>query len=84
VPRQAPFKCKECGTVLPDKEHLRKHQHFHKEAAWKEQGYVDPNNRIFPSMTNYTNSRLAFFVSNILGTNEVENKRKKTKKKQTG
>jgi hypothetical protein len=73
------FKCKECGTELANEEHLKKHQKFHKNAAWKEAGYVDPSNALFPSMTNYTNSRLAFFVSHLLENDEDSKKRKKAK-----
>ena len=75
--KKTKFKCKECGTEAASKEHLRKHQKFHKEAAWKEAGYVDPNNATYPTFPNPTNSRLAFFISNLLGKGEDARKRKK-------
>jgi hypothetical protein len=73
-------KCKECGTELPTKKHLKNHQRFHREPAWKEAGYVDPNNANYPTFSNPTNSRLAFFISNVLGTNEDSKKKKKSKR----
>jgi hypothetical protein len=74
------FKCKECGTLLPSKERLRKHERFHKEPAWKEAGYVDPNNATYPTFANVTNSRLAFAISKILGKDEESQKRRKRAK----
>ena len=71
--------CKQCGTELANEEHLRKPQRIHKDPAWREQGYVDPSNTIFPSMTHFTNDRLAYFVSTALGKNKDEPKKKKRK-----
>jgi ssDNA-binding Zn-finger/Zn-ribbon topoisomerase 1 len=70
------FRCKECGTQLASKEHLKKHQKFHKQSAWKEAGYVDPNNATYPTIANPTNSRLAFFISNLLARMKKARKRK--------
>ncbi|AIF85251.1 hypothetical protein NTE_03222 [Candidatus Nitrososphaera evergladensis SR1] len=82
VVKEKTFKCKECGTELPSKEHLRKHQRFHKERAWKEAGYADPNNVDYPTFLNPTNSRAAFFISHLLGTDEESKKKRKKSRQQ--
>jgi hypothetical protein len=77
IPVKKAFRCKECGTQLASKERLKKHQKFHKQSAWKEAGYVDPNNATYPTIANPTNSRLAFFISNLLGKDEDSKKKKR-------
>jgi len=72
-----PFRCKECGTELPSKERLRKHERFHKEAVWKDAGYVDPNNAQYTTFANPSNNKVAFAVSKLLGKDDDRMKRKR-------
>jgi len=66
------FKCKHCGTELADKEHLARHLKIHKDAAWRDIGYLDPENARYPTFDNPSRGGAAKLVAWLLGKKGIE------------